>query len=96
MSTVRAIAPVSITLWIRDQLLSCVGEDFGQERTLRKWRFKDWNEEVEAESFPEWLIEFLEWWEENVEDSQTIGGAYAVEHRYADDIIEGFTEVLQT
>jgi len=37
-----------------------------------------------------------EWWEENVEDSQTIGGAYAVEHRYADDIIEGFTEVLQT
>ncbi len=37
-----------------------------------------------------------EWWEENVEDSQTIGGAYAVEHRYANDIIEGFTEVLQT
>ncbi len=37
-----------------------------------------------------------EWWEENVEESQTIGGAYAVEHRYADDIIEGFTEVLQT
>ncbi len=37
-----------------------------------------------------------EWWEENVEDSQTIGGAYAVEHRYANDIIEGFTELLQT
>jgi len=37
-----------------------------------------------------------EWWEENVEESQTIGGAYAVEHRYADDIIEGFTELLQT
>ena len=37
-----------------------------------------------------------EWWEENVEESQTIGGAYAVEHRYANDIIEGFTEVLQT
>ena len=37
-----------------------------------------------------------EWWEENVEESQTIGGAYAVEHRYATDIIEGFTEVLQT
>ncbi len=37
-----------------------------------------------------------EWWEENVEESQTIGGAYAVEHRYADEIIEGFTEVLQT
>ena len=36
------------------------------------------------------------WWEENVEESQTIGGAYAVEHRYANDIIEGFTEVLQT
>ena len=37
-----------------------------------------------------------EWWEENVEESQTIGGAYAVEHRYANDIIEGFTELLQT
>ncbi len=37
-----------------------------------------------------------EWWEENVEESQMIGGAYAVEHRYANDIIEGFTELLQT
>ena len=37
-----------------------------------------------------------EWWDENVQESQMIGGAYAVEHRYADDIIEGFTELLQT
>ncbi len=27
-----------------------------------------------------------EWWEENVEESQTIGGAYAVEHRYANEL----------
>ena len=37
-----------------------------------------------------------EWWDENVQESQMLGGAYAVEHRYADDIIEGFTELLQT
>jgi len=54
------------------------GEDFGQERTLRKWRFKDWNEEVEAESFPEWLIEFLEWWEENVAWSTDFSGTAAL------------------
>ncbi len=36
------------------------------------------------------------WRDENVGESQTIGGAYAVEHRYAGDIIEGFTELLQT
>jgi hypothetical protein len=36
------------------------GEDFGQERTIRKWRFKDWGEDAE-ETFPEWIIELLEW-----------------------------------
>ncbi len=50
------------------------GEDFGQERTLRKWRFKDWSEEVDEEAFPEWLIEFLEWWEENVDWSTDFSG----------------------
>ncbi len=49
-------------------------EDFGQERTLRKWRFKDWSEEVDEEAFPEWLIEFLEWWEENVDWSTDFSG----------------------
>jgi hypothetical protein len=36
------------------------GEDFGQQRTIRKWRFKDWGEDAE-ETFPEWIIELLEW-----------------------------------
>jgi hypothetical protein len=49
------------------------GEDFGQERTLRKWRFKDWGEE-EEEAFPEWLIDFLEWLEAHSGDSE--GGGW--------------------
>lgn len=48
-----------------DEVLA--GPDFGRERTVRKWRFKDWSEEVDEESFPEWLIEFFEWWEANVD-----------------------------
>jgi hypothetical protein len=44
-----------------DQILQ--GEDFGQERKLRKWRFKDFAEEADDESFPEWIIDFFEWWE---------------------------------
>ena len=43
------------------------------------------------EPLTEWASE---WWEENVEDSQMIGGAYAVEHRYAEDIATGITEAL--
>ena len=43
------------------------------------------------EPLTEWASE---WWEENVEDSQMIGGAYAVEHRYAEDIANGITEAL--
>jgi len=35
-------------------------EDFGQERTVQKWRFKDWGEDAE-ETFPEWIIELIEW-----------------------------------
>lgn len=50
------------------------GEDFGQERTVRKWRFKDWGEEVDEESFPDWMIEFFEWWEENVDWSTDFSG----------------------
>ncbi len=46
------------------------GEDFGQERTLRKWRFKDWGEE-EDESLPEWFIDFLEWLEAHIGDSES-------------------------
>ena len=43
------------------------------------------------EPLTEWASE---WWEENVEDSQMIGGAYAVEHRYAEDIATGITAAL--
>jgi hypothetical protein len=39
------------------------GEDFGREREVRKWRFKDFAEEAEDEGFPEWIIDFLEWLE---------------------------------
>jgi len=49
------------------QLIETVlqGEDFGRERTIRKWRFKDWNE-AEDETFPDWVIDFIEWWEKHV------------------------------
>jgi len=41
------------------------GADYGAERSVRKWRFKDWAEEVDEETFPEWIIEFIEWLEAN-------------------------------
>ena len=50
------------------------GEDFGQEKTVRKWRFRDWSDEVEEDTFPEWLIEFFEWWEANVDWSTDFTG----------------------
>ena len=40
------------------------GESFGQEKTVRKWRFKNWLEDDEEdENIPDWLIEFFEWLE---------------------------------
>lgn len=50
------------------------GEDFGQEREVRKWRFKDWSEASEDESFPEWIIDFLEWWEGGIGWWQVLSG----------------------
>ena len=47
--------------------------DFGQERTVRKWRFRDWSETTEDESFPEWIIDFFEWWERNIGWGQDLG-----------------------
>ena len=41
------------------------GEDFGEEKTERKWRFKDWTDDDEEQTFPEWLIEIIEWLEDN-------------------------------
>jgi len=43
------------------------GPDFGTEKTVRKWRFKDWVDEDEEDSFPEWIIDFIEWWEANID-----------------------------
>jgi Domain of unknown function (DUF4129) len=51
------------------QLIESVlqGEDFGRERTIRKWRFKDWSDAQEGEeTFPDWIIDFIEWWEKNL------------------------------
>ena len=53
------------------------GEDFGQERTVRKWRFKDLSEQVDEDRFPDWMIEFLEWWEENIQWSTDFSGTAA-------------------
>jgi len=51
-------------------------EDFGQQRTIRKWRFKDWNQ-AEDETFPDWIIDIIEWWEKNVEWSGGLGNTAA-------------------
>ena len=62
------------------QLIESVlqGEDFGRERTIRKWRFKDWNEAEEAdETFPDWIIDIIEWWEENIEWSDGVSSTAA-------------------
>lgn len=48
------------------------GRDFGQEKTIRKWRFKNLIEENE-DKIPEWLINFIEWWEKNVNFSGSEG-----------------------
>ena len=41
------------------------GEDYGHERTVSKWRFKEWLEEdeEELEKIPDWIIDFLVWLE---------------------------------
>jgi hypothetical protein len=50
------------------------GEDFGQDRVVKRWRFKDWNEDAE-ETFPEWIIDFLIWLEQHQELWQGWSGA---------------------
>jgi len=45
------------------------GEDYGQEKTVKKWRFKNWVEENE-DRIPDWLIEFVEWWENNLSEAE--------------------------
>ena len=59
-----------------DEVLA--GEDFGYQRTVRKWRFKNWDDiDEEDEEIPEWMIEFFEWWEENFDWSTDFSGAAA-------------------
>ncbi len=43
-----------------DEVLA--GPDYGEEKTVRRWRFKG-DDEEEDESVPEWILEFLEWLE---------------------------------
>lgn len=48
-------------------------KDFGEEKLVEKWRFKNIIEENE-DKIPEWLIKLVEWWEqnfdlENIDDS---------------------------
>ncbi len=61
------------------QLIDTVlqGEDFGQERTVRKWRFKDWSEVEEEEAFPEWIIDVIEWLEQYGEWTRQLGNIAA-------------------
>lgn len=33
-----------------------------------------------------------DWWDAYVDDAPAVGGAYAVDHRYADSIIEGLAD----
>ena len=60
-----------------DEVLT--GEDFGYQRTVRKWRFKNWNqaEAGEDEEIPQWLIDFFDWWETNLDWSTDFSGAAA-------------------
>ncbi len=43
-----------------DEVLA--GPDFGEQKTVRRWRFKG-DDEEEDESVPDWIVEFLEWLE---------------------------------
>ncbi len=51
------------------------GDEFGQKRSVRKWRFKDWSLEVDEDKFPEWMIRFIEWWETSMRWSTLFSGA---------------------
>ncbi len=39
------------------------GPDYGEEKTVRRWRFKGDDEAPEDESVPDWIVELLEWLE---------------------------------
>ena len=40
------------------------GEDYGVDKTIKQWRFKNWFEEIEKvedDKIPDWFIDFIEW-----------------------------------
>ncbi|MEM7564005.1 MAG: DUF4129 domain-containing protein, partial [Pseudomonadota bacterium] len=53
------------------------GKDYGEEKTVSKWRFKDWipEEEDEETIFPEWLIDLLVWLEKNLDWDDELSSA---------------------
>jgi len=53
------------------------GKDFGYERTVRKWRFKNWDDAAEEGQIPAWLIDLLDWLGKNVSWSTDFSGAAA-------------------
>lgn len=57
-----------------EQLLQ--GDDFGHDRVVSKWRFKDWGdgEEKGADTFPQWIIDFLVWLEKLVATGDGLTG----------------------
>jgi hypothetical protein len=52
------------------------GNDFGHDRVVSKWRFKDWGDENEegTDTFPEWIIDFLVWLEKVVGTGDGLSG----------------------
>lgn len=51
-------------------------KDFGEEKTVRKWRFRNWIEENE-DKIPDWIIELVEWMENNVDFTDTENSTYS-------------------
>ncbi len=47
------------------------GSDYGQEKMVEKWRFKNWAEENKGK-IPEWLIDLIEMFETDVDNSDVI------------------------
>ncbi|MCP4495010.1 MAG: DUF4129 domain-containing protein [Gammaproteobacteria bacterium] len=46
--------------------------DYGQEKVVEKWRFKNWAEQNQGK-IPEWFIDFIEWFELNGDGSDIDG-----------------------
>ena len=51
-------------------------KDFGEDITVRKWRLRNWVEENE-DKIPDWIIELVEWMENNVDFTDTEKSIYS-------------------